>query len=71
MSLGDVKKGDVIKINHIKDFDVKNHLIRFGIDHGSQVQCFEKINKGPVVIKFNLQEIALGHEMAKNIFVTA
>jgi len=70
MSLGDTKKGDLIRIDEIKDFNAKNHLIRFGIEEGSIIQCFQKIYKGPVIIKFNRQQIALGYDIAKNIFVT-
>ena len=70
MSLGEVKKGSFIKINEIKDSSIKNYLIRFGIEEGSEVQCYEKIYKGPVIIKFNRQEIAFGHELAKNILVS-
>ncbi|MDH4128860.1 MAG: ferrous iron transport protein A [Spirochaetota bacterium] len=70
MSLGDVKMGSIIKINEIRDLSTKSHLIRFGIEEGTEVQCFQKIYKGPVVIKFNRQEIALGHELAKNILVS-
>lgn len=71
MSLDNVKKGEFIKIDQFKDFAIKNYLIRFGIVEGSKIQCFQKIYKGPVVIKFNRQEIALGYDIAKNILVTA
>ncbi len=71
MSLEQVQKGNIIKIDRINDFSVKNHLIRFGIEEGSIVECFQKLYRGPVVIKFNRQQIALGREIAKNIMVTA
>jgi len=71
MSLNQVKKGEYIEISQINDSEVKNHLIRFGIDTGSRIQCFQKIYNGPVVIKFNRQQIALGQEIAKNIMVIA
>jgi len=71
MSLGDVKKGNIIKIDKINDIDVKNYLIRFGIDIGSSVECLQRVFNGPVVIKYNRQEIALGKQIAQNILVTA
>ena len=71
MSLKDVKKGDFIEINEISDPVTKNHLIRFGIDIGSKIQCFQKIFNGPVIIKFNRQQIALGQGIAREILVKA
>ena len=70
MSLGNVKQGDFININKINDFATKDHLIRFGIEVGSRIQCYQKIFKGPVVIKFNRQQIALGQHIAENILVS-
>ncbi len=70
MSLDQVKVGSYLNIDQIKDINLKSYLIRFGIDNGTRVQCFQKIANGPVVIKFNRQEIALGDALAKSIMVS-
>jgi Fe2+ transport system protein FeoA len=70
MSLDKDTVGSYLNIKKINDIDLKSYLIRFGIDNGNMVQCFHKISNGPVVIKFNRQEIALGSSLAKNIIVS-
>ncbi|WP_130807739.1 FeoA family protein [Senegalia massiliensis] len=69
MNLADVKRGDKFKIVNIPDTLVKAKTLRFGISEGTTVECAEKIPGGPVIIKKNLQEIAIGRKLAKKITI--
>lgn len=70
MCLTDVKKGQTVAIVKIDDEEVRTQFIRFGIGEGSRVRCLEKIPFGPFLLKHNRQEIAVGREVAKTIFVS-
>lgn len=69
MCLDQVKTGDEIIIKEIPDSMVKTQFIRFGIGEGSTVICHTKIPFGPVVLRKNRQEIAVGRELARTISV--
>lgn len=69
MSLDKVKKGDAIKILLIPSKSAKEQFIRFGIGEGSVVVCQSKIPFGPIILKKNRQEIAVGRELARTIVV--
>jgi Fe2+ transport system protein FeoA len=67
--LSDLKKGMIFIIKRVADKSVHTQLIRFGIGEGSRAQCHEKIPFGPIVIKHHRQEVALGRELASEIWV--
>ena len=69
MTLADVNRGQEFQIADIKDGKIRAQALRFGISEGANVSCAEKIPGGPVIIKRNLQEIAVGRRLAKNIKV--
>lgn len=69
MTLDKVKRGQIIKILAIPSEAVRAQAIRFGIAEGEVVACAEVIPAGPVVLKKNMQEIALGRGIAKTINV--
>ncbi|MGM0501709.1 MAG: FeoA family protein [Bacillota bacterium] len=69
MTLADVKRGEKFQISNIKDKKIRAQALRFGISEGANVSCAEKIPGGPVIVKRNLQEIAVGRRLAKNIKV--
>ena len=69
MTLADVKCGEEFQIADIKDSKIRAQALRFGISEGANVSCAEKVPGGPVIIKRNLQEIAVGRRLAKNIKV--
>lgn len=70
MCLTDVKKGQTVAIIKISDEKIRTQFIRFGIGEGSRIRCLEKIPFGPFMLKHNRQEIAVGREVAKTIFVS-
>ncbi|MGM0471860.1 MAG: FeoA family protein [Bacillota bacterium] len=67
MTLAEVKRGDEFKIKSIEDDVVRAQALRFGISEGAEVSCSEKIPGGPVILKRNLQELAIGRGLAEQI----
>jgi Fe2+ transport system protein FeoA len=69
MSLNDLRRGQVVQVLHIPDQAVSIQLLRFGITPGSRVECHTKVPFGPVVVKYGGQEIAIGRQVARGIWV--
>ncbi len=70
MTLAGAKRGQHIKIIHIPDENIRSRAIRFGIGEGSVVFCEEVLPAGPIVLRKNKQEIAIGRELANRITIT-
>jgi Fe2+ transport system protein FeoA len=69
MTLDKTKTGQKIKITSINRQDIKVQAIRLGIAEGVEVICQEVLPKGPIVLRKNKQEIAIGRQIAKEILV--
>ena len=69
MTLAQVKTGDTVRILRIPDPQTRAQIIRFGITEGDVVVCHESIPGGPVVLRKNRQEIAVGRRLASTISV--
>ncbi len=69
MTLAEVKRGDRFNIKDIPDAMVRAQAMRFGISEGANLICGEKIPGGPIIIKRNFQEIAVGRGLAKQITI--
>lgn len=69
LSLDQVKPGEEVVIEEIPDHMAKTQFIRFGIGEGSTAVCHGKIPMGPIVVRKNRQEIAIGRELARRIRV--
>lgn len=69
MTMAEIKKGNKFKIIDIPDETVRAQALRFGISEGAEVKCAEKIPGGPVILKKNLQEIAIGRRLAEKIII--
>lgn len=69
MYLNNCRRGQIIKILSIADSIVRAQAIRFGISEGEVVRCQEVVPAGPVVLKKNNQEIAVGRGLASQIRV--
>lgn len=44
-------------------------FVRLGISEGEKVKCLERLPGGTVIIQKNRQQIAIGHQLARQIFV--
>lgn len=69
MYLNNCRRGQFIKIVSIADSMVRAQAIRFGIAEGEVVRCEEVVPAGPVVLRKNNQEIAVGRGLASQIRV--
>lgn len=69
MTLSQAKRGQRLMIAAISNPTIRAQAIRFGIAEGSEVECYEKLPAGPVVIGKGKQEIAIGRRLAENIEV--
>lgn len=69
MTLDRVKRGQSIKIMSIPNELVRAQAIRFGIAEGEVVNCEEVVPAGPIVIRKNKQQLALGRGLARQISI--
>jgi ferrous iron transport protein A len=69
MNLGQVKAGMEVGIKSIPDGPAKIGLIRMGITEGTRVICKLNIPSGPVVLRYNRHEVAIGRKLAESITV--
>ncbi len=69
MNLDKCRRGQIVKITSINNSDIRAQAIRFGIAEGEVVRCEQIVPAGPVVIRKNNQEIAIGRGLARQINV--
>lgn len=69
MTLAEVNRGEQFKIETIPDDKVRVQALRFGLSSGAELTCGGKVPGGPIIIKRNFQEIAVGRNLAKNIVI--
>ncbi len=67
MTLAEIQKGKDFKVKNIPDDMIRIQTLRMGISEGSKLNCNEKIPGGPVIVKHNYQEIAIGRRLAEDI----
>jgi Fe2+ transport system protein FeoA len=67
--LTEVGRGRTVQVERIDDSQLRAQLIRFGITEGSCIECLERIPFGPLMIRHNRQELALGRAVACGIHV--
>ncbi len=48
---------------------LRAQFIRVGISEGEKVKCLERLPGGTVVLQKNRQQIAVGHQLARQILV--
>ncbi len=58
-----------MKIAYLPDGQVRAQFIRVGMTEGEKVRCLERLPGGTMVIQKNRQQIAIGHRLARQIFV--
>lgn len=67
VKLSDIKIGQKVEILKFIDSGIRLFSSRFGIEEGQLVTCIAK--PGPVVISKNQQEIAIGKDLSRQIYV--
>lgn len=68
MTLDKARRGQIISIISLPDM-VRAQAIRFGLTEGTQAVCEEVLPGGPVILRKNRQEIAIGRRLAEKIAV--
>ena len=69
MTLDQVTRGQRVVIRGIDSPDVQTQIIRFGLGVGETAICQETLPKGPIVLRKNRQEIAIGRNLARAITI--
>lgn len=69
MTLDQVDRGQKLVIRGIGSPEIQTQIIRFGLGVGATAVCQEKLPQGPIVLRKNRQEIAIGRELARSITV--
>lgn len=69
MKLSDARDGQKLEIIAVESQSASIHALRFGIDAGSRIVVQKNISGGPVIIRKNQLEIAIGREIAREITV--
>src|SRR5271169_4273173 len=64
-----VSAGQCLTIVSLPEGVLRAQFIRVGIHEGERVQCLERLPGGTIVLKKKRQHIAIGHQLAKNIYV--
>lgn len=67
MRLAEAKSGARVVVTAIESEEVQLQALRFGIEAGSHVVIETNIPGGPVVVRRNQQEIAIGRSLAQSI----
>lgn len=67
MTLDRAKPGQKLLITSIENPQIRAQAIRFGIAEGSEALCEQILPAGPVVLRRNRQEIAIGRGLAREI----
>lgn len=58
-----------MKIFSLPQGPIRAQFIRVGIGEGEKVRCLERLPGGTIVLQKNRQQIAVGHQLAKEILV--
>jgi len=67
--LADTTPGETVVVEHVPDDGVRARLLRLGFLDGA-VECRHRLRKGPIVLRRNGTELALGADLAREIEVT-
>ncbi|WP_136688476.1 FeoA family protein [Halorhabdus amylolytica] len=66
--LADVGSGEAVRLVEVPDGDTRARLLRLGFLDGA-VECRHQIRSGPVIVRRNGTELALGSALAEEIQV--
>ena len=69
MTLDQASKGQRLVIQAIASPEISTQIIRFGLGVGEAAICQEKLPNGPVILRKNRQEIAIGRDLARAITI--
>jgi len=61
--------GQWLRIVSVPHGILRAQFIRVGINEGERIRCLERLPGGTVIIQKNRQQIAIGHQLARQIVV--
>ena len=67
--LNSATTGQHLRIVSVPHGTLKAQFVRLGIHEGEKVKCLERLPGGTIVVQKNRQQIAIGHQLAKQIMV--
>lgn len=67
--LADTTPGEAVSLERVPDDDVRARLLRLGFLDGA-VECRHRVREGPIVLRRNGTEMALGADLAAEIEVS-
>ncbi|PZD97477.1 ferrous iron transport protein A [Paenibacillus sambharensis] len=67
MLVTEMRRGQTGVIIFIENARLQRDAMRFGLGAGQKVECIELLPAGPVVLRRNHQELAIGRELASCI----
>ncbi len=67
VALYEIEIGQEAEVQSFLNSDIKCYSVRFGIEEGQVVKCIAKL--GAIVLQKNNQEIAIGKNLCKEIYV--
>lgn len=70
ISLNLSKSGQVLRIETMPSGVLGSQFVRLGIHKGEKVKCLERLPGGTIVLQKGRQQIAVGHQLTKQIVVT-
>lgn len=69
MTLSEAVKGQTLLIKKVERDDIRSQAMRLGLYEGALLYCAEAIKNGPVVLRSDFCEIAVGQRIAEHIAV--
>jgi Fe2+ transport system protein FeoA len=69
MSLFAARTGQLLKIMVMPKGNIGAQFIRVGIHEGEKVRCLERLPGGTIILQKHRQQIAIGHQLARQIEV--
>ncbi len=69
MTLNQLLPGQKALLQELPEGLVRSQAIRLGLMPGTEIVCVHKLPRGPVIIKKNKQQIAIGEALAARINV--
>ena len=71
MTLNQLNRGQTVILLDLPSGIIRSQSVRLGLMPGTEVTCVQKMPKGPVIIRKNHQQIAVGEALAAQITVKA
>lgn len=69
MTLDQLAPGQKAVLRELPEGIIRSQAIRLGLMPGTEIVCVHKLNKGPVIIRKNYQQIAVGEALATQITI--